>query len=767
MSLFADHSCGCGEAPHPAVAPLPAGLATLPQRQRAGFPEYRHAMLHDLPSQPTLTGWRARGEADLGVLLLESWAYVLDVTGFYDARIAERAYLSTAPDAEQAQRIVDLLAYQPRGAISATVTLAVEADGVDPVTLPARTGFRSSAAGDVKAQVFETDAEWTIWPQRNRWTLAPVRDLVFDGVLRFAQRAAPSAGALLLIAAGTARAAARVLDVAPDPDPPGPTLQRIELAQGADQVAALAGSAMAAMSTRQLRLALNATGFGAAYTRRTTDGDLLLDAVYPQVRANEEAVIEIDGALTPVTITAATGATIEIDSTTHAKIAVTKVTITPSPTVGVAPPILHCGAIALPAPRSKAASAILLTDIVGAGALAEPIVALDQAPAAGTVIARGANKRGAALTGTIASDDALRPRFVADAGNADFAERLVAPVRLHGNVVTAVQGESVYAEVLGSGDAAKPWNSFTLKKTPLCWREDPSQPGGRRPDLTVRVNGIVWQWVPTLFDQPATAEVFTVRNLADGGSEIRFGDGKRGARVPSGVRNVTADYRFGATGKTPPPGSISQFAKKPKGLSEVLGPLPAQGGADPESAAEMRTAAPRSALTMGRAVSIADFEALARSLSGIVNVAAGWTWDPRRQRAVVRLWTIDESGEPGERLRAWLAGQAAPDVTIEIVPATPADVTEFIVALAVADRHDPAVVQRAAWDRLFAPGGLLAPEVQAIGAPLFRSVLARALHEVPGVAGVEQILVNGAEMPAAIGPGEGKWFDLAALAIVR
>jgi hypothetical protein len=56
-------------------------------------------------------------------MLLESWAYVLDVTGFYDARIAERAYLQTAPDAAQAQRAVDLLGYQPRGAVSATVTL--------------------------------------------------------------------------------------------------------------------------------------------------------------------------------------------------------------------------------------------------------------------------------------------------------------------------------------------------------------------------------------------------------------------------------------------------------------------------------------------------------------------------------------------------------------------------------------------------------------------------------------------------------------------
>src|SRR5204862_6821622 len=135
------------------------------------------------------------------------------------------------------------------------------------------------------------------------------------------------------------------------------------------------------------------------------------------------------------------------------------------------------------------------------------------------------------------------------------------------------------------------------------------------PDLRLRVNAIEWYWAPTLFDQPPEAEVFTIRNLPDGGAEIRFGDGKRGARVPTGIDNIRVDYRFGAGAATPPAGSIGQFVKKARDQKTVVGPLPAQGGSDPESLDEMRTAAPRSALTMGRAVSIADFEALARSFS--------------------------------------------------------------------------------------------------------------------------------------------------------
>jgi hypothetical protein len=766
MSLFDDLSCGCGEPPHPDTTPLPAGLPALPMRQRAGFPEFRHAMLRAIPTQPALLGWRARGEQDLGVMLLESWAYVLDVTGFYDARTAERAFIQTAPDAAQAQRIVDLRGYQPRGAVSATVTLAIDLDGVDPVTVPARTGFRSDAFDGHPPQVFETDSDFTAWPQRDRWTLAPVREALFDGALRFGSRGAPAAGAVILVAAGSARAAARVLDVAPEPDRAGGTLQRLVLADGDAGVSALAGATLADMRVSQLRLALSPTGFGTAYTQST--GELVLDSLYPQLRAGQEAAIEIGGDFSPETIAAVAAGTVTIDQTTKAQMAVTTVTLSPAPAIPAGgQPVLHCVPVPLGKLQSLALASITLTDIAGGATLAPTVTALGDAPANGALLARGKGKLGAAFEGTIAFDATSQATLQPASSSDSFAAPLTAPVEILGNVVTAVQGQSVFDEVLGSGDASQPWQVYTLKKKPLAWREDGSQPGGRRPDLTVRVNGIEWLWVPTLFDQQPAAEVFTVRNLPDGNAEIRFGDGKRGARVPTGVGNVHADYRYGAGAATPPPGSIGQFVRKSKPFKAVYGPLPAQGGSDPETIGEMRTAAPRSALTLGRAVSIADFEALALSFSGIVNVTAGWSWDGTRQRALVRLWVIDSSGEPGDRLRDWLKGQAAPDVGVEVKPAEPADVTAFSVSLDIAERYDPATVRDAAFASLFGSGGLLAADVQRIGAPLFRSALTAALHAVPGIASVSEVLVNDQPMPAAIAPGEGCWFALAGLAIVR
>ena len=98
MNVIDDLSCGCGPIPHPPFPDIPAGLATLSARQLAGFTEYRQAMLSAIRVYTDLSDWRARGAGDLGIMLLEAWAYVLDVTGFYDARIAERSYLGTTPD---------------------------------------------------------------------------------------------------------------------------------------------------------------------------------------------------------------------------------------------------------------------------------------------------------------------------------------------------------------------------------------------------------------------------------------------------------------------------------------------------------------------------------------------------------------------------------------------------------------------------------------------------------------------------------------------
>ena len=130
-------------------------------------------------------------------------------------------------------------------------------------------------------------------------------------------------------------------------------------------------------------------------------------------------------------------------------------------------------------------------------------------------------------------------------------------------------------------------------------------------------------------------EVYIVRQNDAGESDITFGDGVTGVRLPTGVDNVTASYRFGAGAAKPPAGVINQLAKPVEGLRRVVNPVAAGGGADADQPKDIRKNAPNSALILGRAVSVPDFEALAREFGGVINAHVEWAWDESCQRAVV------------------------------------------------------------------------------------------------------------------------------------
>lgn len=134
-----------------------------------------------------------------------------------------------------------------------------------------------------------------------------------------------------------------------------------------------------------------------------------------------------------------------------------------------------------------------------------------------------------------------------------FQSALRTPVTIFGNLVRATRGESVFNEVLGSG-VSQAFQSFTLGNKPLTYLNHPSAPNGRRSTLEVRVNGIKWKEVPSFFGIGPQDEVYIVRQNDEQETIITFGDGKTGARLPTGVDNVTATYRFGAGAASHRPG---------------------------------------------------------------------------------------------------------------------------------------------------------------------------------------------------------------------
>jgi predicted phage baseplate assembly protein len=194
-------------------------------------------------------------------------------------------------------------------------------------------------------------------------------------------------------------------------------------------------------------------------------------------------------------------------------------------------------------------------------------------------------------------------------------------VVVYGNVIAASHGESV-AQILGAGNASQPFQRFELKQQPLTYRAAANEIGAAA-ELTVRVGDIEWSERPTLFDATPTDRAYTIDTDEKGRTFVVFGDGVRGARLPSGVLNVRAAYRkgLGADGNVASD-SLTQLVVPPLGVKSVSNPMAAEGGADPEPAAAARGSMPLITRTLGRAVSVLDYEDFARAYSGIAKAQA-------------------------------------------------------------------------------------------------------------------------------------------------
>lgn len=159
-------SCGGGrDGGGPPPVSNPPGLSQI--AYRAGdFTAFRHALLTPLAGEQQLTGWSPR-PGDLGLQVLEWWAYLADILTFYNERIANGSYLGTAvaqPGPQLAAALAALLGYRSTPAITATgLIAAIRSAGAPdgPLAIPAGPQMQvmSTPTADVPAQLFEvTDA---------------------------------------------------------------------------------------------------------------------------------------------------------------------------------------------------------------------------------------------------------------------------------------------------------------------------------------------------------------------------------------------------------------------------------------------------------------------------------------------------------------------------------------------------------------------------------------------------------------------------------
>ncbi|MFF5714174.1 putative baseplate assembly protein [Streptomyces sp. NPDC012756] len=310
-----------------------------------------------------------------------------------------------------------------------------------------------------------------------------------------------------------------------------------------------------------------------------------------------------------------------------------------------------------------------------------------------------------------------------------------ATAALFGNVVKATQGETVH-QVLGDGDARRPFQTMPLLHGPLTHvRAD--TPQGFASTLSVRADEVAWRELPTLYGAEPGDRVFTTRDEPDGTVVVAFGDGVRGARLPSGSHNVRATYRKG-TGLAGnlPADRLSQLMDRPLGVKAATNPVVADGGVDPEDEAHARASVPLATRTLGRAVSLRDYADFALAFAGITLARA----DVLRLRTG-RTIVVSVCG-PG--------GAAAPDVTVAHLTAAlrrygdpltrvevlPAHQARFHLGLKV--RVDPAREPKTVLAAVeTALRAAYAPLARGLATPVHRSQVVAVAAAVPGVVAVD------------------------------
>ncbi len=388
--------------------------------------------------------------------------------------------------------------------------------------------------------------------------------------------------------------------------------------------------------------------------------------------------------------------------------------------------------------------------------LATALAAADPSPAFATALVLGVGSRMLILPGT---GGAPAQDYLALTLRADEPLRLGSSTAvLLGNVGLASDGETVRDEVLGDGDASVPFQKFALAKKPLTYTPA-AGPGAVESTLRITVGDVLWSEAPTLFGRGPADRVYTTRLANDGTVTVGFGDGRNGACLPSGRGNVVADYRQGSglAGRVGA-ASLRSPLDLPVGLKSVSNPAPATGGADAESIKEARENAPNTVRTFGRAVSLRDFEDLARSSGEVAKALATWVWSGEGRAVHVTVGA--QRGLPFTdadlaRIHASLDAERDPNHALLVANFTAVPVV-VTATLRVQATHVASKVAAAARSALL---GALSFDSLRFGQPLALSELYRVLQEVPGVESADVDLFQFKDQSAAFLESRGATAD--------
>jgi hypothetical protein len=733
--------CRCEGFVHPGHITNPPSLASIDYRV-GEFLEFRHALLLSRPGEQHLAQWHPGGEGDLAVQMVEWWAYLADILTFYNERTATQAFLGTADDDEAVRNLVRILGYRPRPGLAAHAILAAILSGRE-ATLPRGLQFETKPPPGKKPQTFELDATTTIaLPDMVPAELAADDTLFALGgvLLRGTGTDVTRDEQLLLISRDTTQKAFVTVTgvrTVVAPDGRKNTLAEVSGA-GALPGAALATDYRLLRSTQSARprrgsgaLSSTSVHLDSLYRDITTGSPLVFrgpgTAATAIATGIGEGVYYANSAeATPLTPPAAPEIAIAVPATI-VTYAATTITSTAAQTTVLFRWIDAGEVIAAPRATSAATSPIeVVVEHDDRSAFAAPL----------DLLVEDANGKGSAAHAVSGGET------IALSGLSAAALPLTAPLKLLFNRLDVSRGKSVAGEVLGSGDATLPGQDFTLRNAPVTYLQDSKSLSGENysSSIRLRVNGIEWHEVQSFFEQKPDARIFVTVEDAEGKTHVKTGDGINGTRLPSGVDNVVASYRYGSGEDAPAAGTLTVVTKSFPGLRSVRNPVAAGGGADPDPASRLRELAPRSVLTFGRAVSAADYEAIAASAPGVDRVRAYWSFNAVEQRAMLTLYVGDEETS-ADAARAAIAGAGESDDAI-VKPASPIPLGVTIAVVVDPDFEQDAVGAQVATAITDPVNGVFGSAKSRIGRTVYRSAVYAACLAVPGVVAIRQLFVT-------------------------
>jgi hypothetical protein len=642
-----------------------------------------------------LLSWSTRRDDDYGISLLDMWAYLADILTFYQERIANEAYLRTALQRDSVIRLSDLIGYRLAPGVAAKTYLAYTLDKNTELEIEEGLRAQSVPAAGETAQKFETMESleasslfnsFRIYPQPK--TSSPLAAGGKTATVTSDISALKTGNTLAMYApilqpgTSTATAAAanwpkiRTLVHVEEKEVTAneKTDWRRELSWKPEVRVSFGGGAKARKVKRKFRL------FGhnapSNYFSVSVDDDnyvswsqnavnpylgtdcysLKLDGAYDDLKENSRILLTAglyaDGAVVKeylITFVEKTKAKFPDSSSDPAALeaTVTQICLDQALPSGIDVrtavvyelegdaltfwgkeygKTLSGSAVYVPLCELKdktgtaytAAEALKLLE-AGRRIVLEDGLATPTVTTIDSVAIEGDHLK-------ITLDDALSANLDAETAMA------------RANVLLATHGETVSKEVLGDGDASQAFQSFTLKKSPLTYVPEAGAENGAASTLKVRVDSVFWDERPYFYGQNPLARVYTVRIDDEKAATVRFGDAQTGARLPSGKKNIDATYHqgIGSEGNVGA-GKITVALDKPTGLKSVTNPVAAEGGSDPETLAEAQRNAPASVRTLGRIVSLSDFEDAARAYAGIAKAKADWQWDGMEQAVLLTV----------------------------------------------------------------------------------------------------------------------------------